>query len=135
MSNNQPLFLRFNIAFVFSFVCLATPAWSDYEAGEGAYRRGDYTTALRELRPLAEQGKHSAQYFLGVFYANGYGVPKNIEMALHWYRLSSDQAIGSYRMIWALCIKMQMGYYKTMKRPPVYIDWVLKKATWLPRAI
>jgi hypothetical protein len=47
VSNNQPMFLRFNIAFVFSFVCLvlATPAWSDYEAGEGAYQRGDYATA------------------------------------------------------------------------------------------
>jgi uncharacterized protein len=91
VNNNQPIFLRFNIAFVFSFVCLSTPAWSDYEAGEGAYRRGNYTTALRELRPLAEQGNHSAQHFLGVCYANGYGVPKNIEMTLHWYRLSSDQ--------------------------------------------
>ena len=83
--------LRLTIAFVLSFVCLATPAWPDYEAGEGAYQRGDYATALRELRPLAEQGNHSAQFFLGVCYANGYGVPKNLELALQWYRLSSDQ--------------------------------------------
>ena len=91
VSDNQPMFLRFNIAFVLSFVCLATPAWPDYEAGEGAYQRGDYATALRELRPLAEQGNHSAQFFMGVCYANGYGVPKNLELALQWYRLSSDQ--------------------------------------------
>jgi hypothetical protein len=65
VGNNQPMFLRFNIAFVLSFVCLATPAWPDYEAGEGAYQRGDYATALRELRPLAEQGNPSAQFFLG----------------------------------------------------------------------
>ena len=74
-----------------SFVCIATPAWPDYEAGKGAYQRGDYATALRELRPLAEQGNHSAQFFLGVCYANGYGIPKNLELALQWYRLSSDQ--------------------------------------------
>ena len=83
--------LRFTIALVLSIMCLATSAWSDYEAGESAYRRGDYATALRELQPLAEQGNDSAQFFLGVSYANGYGVPKNLEMALHWYRLSSDQ--------------------------------------------
>ena len=48
-------------------------------------------TALREWQPLAEQGNHSAQFFLGVCYANGYGIPKNLELALQWYRLSSDQ--------------------------------------------
>ena len=91
MSDNRPMSFQFTIAFVLSFVCLATPAWSDYKAGKAAYDRGDYATALREWRPLAEQGNDSAQYFLGVCYANGYGVPKNPEMALHWYRLSADQ--------------------------------------------
>jgi TPR repeat protein len=83
--------LRLTIAFVLSFVCLATPTWSDYKAGEDAYNRGDFATALREWRPLAEQGNDSAQFFLGVCYANGYGVPKNLELALQWYRLSADQ--------------------------------------------
>jgi uncharacterized protein len=63
--------LRLTIAFVLSFVCLATPTWSDYKAGEDAYNRGDFATALREWRPLAEQGNDSAQFFLGVCYANG----------------------------------------------------------------
>jgi len=135
VSNNQRMFFRFNIAFVLSFVCLATPAWSDYEAGEGAYQRGDYATALRECRPLAEQGNHSAQFFLGVCYANGYGVPKNREMALHWYRLSSDQGNWLAQNDLGVMYQNGDGYYRIMMRPPVYIDWVLKKATWLPRAI
>jgi hypothetical protein len=41
--------LRLSIAFVLSFVCLTTPTWSDYKAGEGAYQRGDHATALRDL--------------------------------------------------------------------------------------
>ncbi len=48
--------LRFTIALVLSFVCLAAPTWADYKAGEDAYNGGDYATALREWRPLAEQG-------------------------------------------------------------------------------
>lgn len=83
VSDNRPMFFQFTIAFVRSFMCLATPAWSDYKAGKDAYDRGDYTTALREWRPLAEQGNHSAQYFLGVCYANGYGVPR----ILKWHCL------------------------------------------------
>ena len=50
------MFLRFNIAFVLLVVCLATPAWSDYKAGEDAYHRGDYATAVREWSPLAKLG-------------------------------------------------------------------------------
>ena len=36
---------------------LAAPAWGqDFEKGLRAYEKRDYVTALRELRPLAEQG-------------------------------------------------------------------------------
>ena len=48
--------LRFPIAVVLSIVCLAAPAWADFQAGMDAYNRGDYATALREWRPLAELG-------------------------------------------------------------------------------
>jgi TPR repeat protein len=54
--------LRFPIAVELSIVCLAVPAWADYKAGEDAYHRGDFSTALREWRPLAEQGDALAQY-------------------------------------------------------------------------
>ncbi len=45
---------------------LATPAWAGFAEGVAAYERGDYATALREWRPLAEQGDAEAQYNLGV---------------------------------------------------------------------
>ncbi len=36
---------------------LATPAWGqDFEKGVQAYERGDYATAYREWKPIAEQG-------------------------------------------------------------------------------
>ena len=43
------------------------------EDANAAYNRGDYATALRLLRPLADQGDASAQYNLGVMYDNGQG--------------------------------------------------------------
>ena len=39
-----------------------------------AFRSGDYATALRILRPLAEQGNAAAQFNLGSMYAHGQGV-------------------------------------------------------------
>ena len=46
---------------------LAAPAWGqDLEKGFQAYERGDDATALREWRPLAEEGHADAQFRLWV---------------------------------------------------------------------
>ena len=50
---------------------LAAPAWGqDLEKGLRAYEQRDYATALREFRPLDEQGGAITQYFLGLMYAD-----------------------------------------------------------------
>jgi TPR repeat protein len=83
--------LRFPIAVVLSIVCLAVPAWADYKAGEDAYNRGDFATALHEWRPLAEQGDALAQYNLGVLYRKGRGVPQDDVQARQWYEKAAAQ--------------------------------------------
>ena len=59
-----------------------------------AYQRGDYATALRLWRLLAEQGDASAQYNLGVMYITGQGVPQDYAEAVKWLRLAAEQAIS-----------------------------------------
>ena len=78
-------------ALVLSIVCLTTPAWADFKAGEKAYQRNDYATALREWQPLAKQGQAAAQYHLGLLYANGQGVPKDDAQARQWYEKAANQ--------------------------------------------
>jgi TPR repeat protein len=56
-----------------------------------AMTRGDYPTALRLVRPLADQGDAVAQNNLGVMYDRGHGVLQNYAEAMKWYRLSADQ--------------------------------------------
>ena len=63
----------------------------DFWAGSTYYLRGDFTAALREWRPLAEEGDARAQYYLGVMYANGEGVPENDRQAAYWFRKSARQ--------------------------------------------
>ena len=77
---------------VFGFILLlAVPTWADFQAGEDAYFRGDYETALKEWRPLAAQGDALAQNMLGYMYRFGEGVLQDYEEARKWYRLSADQ--------------------------------------------
>ncbi len=61
------------------------------EDGLAAYKRGDYATAMRLWRPLAEQGHATAQSNLGVMYAEGRGVPQDYAEAVKWYCLAAEQ--------------------------------------------
>jgi len=91
VSDKRPMFFRFIIALALSFVCLAVPAWADGQVGLDAYKRGDYTTALLEWRPLAEHGDANAQYNLGVMYDFGKGVPQDFATARQWYEKAAAQ--------------------------------------------
>ncbi len=64
---------------------------SPYEKGREAYGRKDYRAALREWRPLAEQGHKRAQFYLGVMYGNGRGLARNHLEASKWYRRAARQ--------------------------------------------
>src|SRR5262245_26582690 len=65
---------RIPTALILSIVYLSTPAWADFQTGMEAYNSGDYATALREWRPLAELGDSTAQAALGLLYEKGRGV-------------------------------------------------------------
>ena len=55
-----------------TMLLLAMPAHGqNFQKGIDAANRGDYATALREWRPLAEAGDAAAQYGLGVMYRDG----------------------------------------------------------------
>jgi hypothetical protein len=83
--------LRFTTTLVLSIICLAVPAWADFQAGMDANNRGDYATALREWRPLAEQGDALAQYNLGVLYRKGRGMPQDDVQARQWFEKAAAQ--------------------------------------------
>src|SRR5690242_13009427 len=64
---------------------------ADFAAGLSAYQKGDYTTAAKEWRPLAEEGSAEAQFNLGLLYADGQGVPQDYMEAVNWFKRSADQ--------------------------------------------
>ncbi len=70
---------------------LTAPAWAGWDEGLAAYDRGDYATALREWRQLAEQGDTEAQIRLGVIYQDGLGVPRDYAEAARWYHKAAEQ--------------------------------------------
>jgi TPR repeat protein len=61
------------------------------EDAAAAYNRGDDTTVMRIIRPLAHQGNATAQVRLGVMYYHGRGVPQNYPEAVKWFLKAADQ--------------------------------------------
>ena len=118
---------------------LTVPAWAGVDEGVAAYKRGDYATALREFRSLAEQGFAEAQNKLGIMYQHGVGVPQDYAGAAGWYRKAAEQgdaiAQGNLCFIYANGLGVPQDYARAVglwrkaaeqakpwkdKRPPIW---------------
>jgi TPR repeat protein len=60
----------------------AGPALAGWEEAESAFKRQDWTQAVKELRPLAQAGNHQAQGRLGYILLNGLGTAANQQEAI-----------------------------------------------------
>ena len=71
---------------------------ADFKKGLDAAKKGNFETALKEWRPLAEQGDSYSQYNLGLMYDYGLGVIEDDAQAVYWYRKAAEQshAKGQY---------------------------------------
>jgi TPR repeat protein len=79
-----------------------------YEDGLAAYKSHDYKGALRSYKLAAAQGNAYAQYNLGLMYANGVGIKKDIVHAHMWLTLaaaSADQKVA-YSILDMVAAKM-----------------------------
>ncbi len=94
---------------------LTVPAWAAWDEGGQAYQRGDYPTALRELRPLARQGDANAQLFVGLMYDKGQGVPQDYAEAAKWYRKAAEQGYAAAQY------NLGIMYYKGRGVPQDYV--------------
>jgi hypothetical protein len=83
---------RLVLAVVMVLVVAAPAAAGPWEDAVVAYNRGDYATALRLWRPLAEQGNVKAQYKLGTMYGAGQGVLRDDAEAVKWFRRAAERA-------------------------------------------
>ncbi len=90
--------LLFGAVMPLLFAVAAPPA--DWNAGKRAFEKGDYTTALKKLMPLAEKGNAEAQSLVGLMYDLGKGLPRDTGQALRWYRAAADQgnAAGEFHL-------------------------------------
>ena len=74
-----------------SLVTISVSSAADFATGLNAYKKGDYVTAAKEWRPLADQGDPAVQFNLGLLYLDGQGVPQVLDQAVKWFNRSAEQ--------------------------------------------
>lgn len=102
------------------------PVWADARSGWEAFLARDYSKALAQLQPLAQQGDADAQYGLGVMYAHGMGVPQSEEKAAALYRRAAEQ--GHVLAQFNLGFLLYQGYFTESEKAVQDYD---DAATWL----
>jgi TPR repeat protein len=76
-------------ALIVSSICL--PARADFGAAERAYANGDIEGALQEYEKRAAEGSGEALFTLGVIYARGVDVPRDLIASYKWMCLAASK--------------------------------------------
>ena len=110
-----------------ALVTLAAAA-GPFEDGIAALQRSDFAAAIRLLRPLAEKRNADAQFNMGWMYANGKGVPQDINEAVVWYQKAAEQGnayaegpSGCHTAWAAACLKTTFRPFLGPARLPIRV--------------
>ena len=82
---------RISIGLALALLLVLPAAATDLQHAFNADKRGDYATAIRIWRPLAERGNADAQFNLALTYRYGRGNPRDDGLAVKWYRKAAVQ--------------------------------------------
>src|SRR3979411_1343357 len=74
-----------------SLTTISISSAADFATGLNAYQKGDFVTAAKEWRPIAEQGDPAVQFNLGLLYLDGPGVRLDLDQAVRWFNRSAEQ--------------------------------------------
>jgi TPR repeat protein len=66
------------------------PRREEFFLGQSAFARKDWSQALAWYRIAAEDGDATAQYYVGLIYSEGLGVPKDSEVAFQWFQVAAN---------------------------------------------
>ncbi len=70
----------------------------------------------------AEQGRSSAQFYVGYYYANGYGVKKDVKLAFEWYTKAAEQKSPAALNNLAVCYEYGRGVEIDLAKASYYYE-------------
>ena len=92
---------KYLFGIVFIIYILVGCANTHYQNGRDAFDRGDYDTAVKVFRSLAEKNDPRGQYALAIMYDMGEGVPRIQKRHLSFIGLQRNKDMRMHRITWA----------------------------------
>ena len=89
-------------------------------SGKGAYKQ-----ALPVCTKASEQGNAIAQYYLGMMYHEGTGVPQNDKQAIHWFTQAAEQGYARAQYNLGVMYRDGIGVPKNDKQA---VHWTTQAA-------
>ncbi|MFT6103834.1 MAG: TPR repeat protein [Paracoccaceae bacterium] len=80
---------KFTLRMAFVLACLATPVQAEIEDARDLMESGKFAEARAALWPAARSGNADAEELIGVMYALGLGVERDVSRAFEWYLRAS----------------------------------------------
>jgi TPR repeat protein len=84
-----------------------------------------FSQTARDYRVAAEKGDKDAQFNLGICYADGIGITKDLTQAVYWYSKSAEQGNSDAQFNLGLCYENGKGVIKDIKQA---VNWYLMAA-------
>ena len=97
------------LALAIFFLAGSAGAQAGLKEGVAAYQKGNYAIALKELRPLADNGDVKAQTLLGEIYDSGKGVPQDHKEAASWFHKTAAQGDAGAQTYLAVMYERGIG--------------------------
>ena len=87
-----------------------------------AAERGDFVTAVRLWRQLAERGDGASQYTLGEMYYAGQGVAQDYGEAVKWYERAAEQGIPAAQLDLGVACALGRGVPRDLQKAYMWLS-------------
>lgn len=98
---------------------------SFYEEAKKHYDAGDYTAALEWFRKSAHRGDVGADYYIGLIYYKGKGVPRDYVKAAKWFQKSAAKGNDHAMYFLGRMHQKGLGIKRDLKKS---LEWFRKSA-------
>ena len=114
------------VVIMFGLISCAPTTTADLDKASAAAQKGDYRTAVKVWKPLAEQGNAVAQFHMGEVYEFGMDDPQNRKQAIKWFRSAAKQGNADAQHKLGLMYATGFGL---PENEDLAIEWLTRAAT------
>ena len=127
MLNQKLLLTLLSLAFMFNTLHAELTCAENAQEGSISFYHENYLEAKKFLSKASEAGDANAQYYLGIMYLNGYGVPINYQEAARLFILGAQKNHAGAQIALGVLLIEGIGVPQNFKRAAVLLTLAAKQ--------